>query len=62
LSYCSSINKSVVDCIITNRAVIDVHENGLELIEVADGWTVDKVIASTEVELKVSSNIETSAY
>lgn len=49
--------KGVVDRIITERAVIDVTEKGLELVEVLDGHTVDEVIAATEAPLLVSEEL-----
>ena len=54
--------KKVVNRIISDRAVIDVTENGLVLMEVAEGWTVEEVIKSTEAELQVSPNIKTEAF
>ncbi|MFB4168329.1 3-oxoacid CoA-transferase subunit B [Virgibacillus sp. JSM 102003] len=53
--------KGVVDRIITDRAVIDVTDAGLELIEVTNGWTVEEVIQSTEAELIVSENLKTAS-
>ncbi|EDL64101.1 3-oxoacid CoA-transferase, subunit B [Bacillus sp. SG-1] len=46
--------KRVVDRIITERAVIDVTENGLKLVEVFEGFTVEDIVASTGTELDVS--------
>lgn len=46
--------KGVVDRIITDRAVIDVTERGLVLVEVAEGFTVEEIKACTEPELIVS--------
>lgn len=46
--------KGVVDRIITERAVIDVTENGLKLVEVFEGFTVEDIVASTGTELDVS--------
>ncbi len=54
--------KAVVDRIITERAVIDVTDSGLKLIEVAKGFTVEDVINSTEPELQVDENVVTDAY
>ncbi|HEX5564763.1 MAG TPA: 3-oxoacid CoA-transferase subunit B [Sporosarcina sp.] len=46
--------KGVVHKIITERALIDVTPDGLELKEVFEGFTVEDVINSTEAELKVN--------
>lgn len=54
--------KGVVDRIITERAVIDVTESGLKLVEVAKGFTVEDIINSTEPELQVDENVITDAY
>ncbi|MGD7045498.1 3-oxoacid CoA-transferase subunit B [Jeotgalibacillus proteolyticus] len=54
--------KSVVDRIITERAVIDVTENGLRLTEVAKGYTIEEVVQSTEPELDVSGVIKLDAF
>ncbi|MFC0522879.1 3-oxoacid CoA-transferase subunit B [Pontibacillus salicampi] len=50
--------KGVVNRIITDRAVLDVTEKGLVLVEVVEGWTVDEIIASTEAEIIVSPELE----
>ncbi|MBK3496074.1 CoA transferase subunit B [Viridibacillus sp. YIM B01967] len=52
--------KSVVDMIITDRAVIDVTTEGLVLREVFEGYTVDEVVAATGAVLnidKVQENV-----
>ncbi|WP_102274676.1 CoA transferase subunit B [Cytobacillus massiliigabonensis] len=54
--------KGVVNRIITERAVIDVTESGLKLIEVAKGFTIDDIIQSTEAKLQVDENVLTEAY
>lgn len=46
--------KGVVHKIITERALIEVTSDGLELKEVFEGFTVEDVINSTEAELKVN--------
>src|SRR5690606_32649759 len=43
-----------VDRIITNLGVFDVTEDGLKLIELADGVSVDEVKAATEATLIVA--------
>ncbi|WP_449536840.1 CoA transferase subunit B [Ferdinandcohnia sp. Marseille-Q9671] len=54
--------KGVVNRIITDRAVIDVTENGLKLIEVAKGYTIEDVKASTEPELIIDDHVVLDAY
>ncbi|MCM3730579.1 CoA transferase subunit B [Fictibacillus nanhaiensis] len=54
--------KGVVERIITDRAVMDVSENGLILREVAEGYSVDDVLNSTEAKLTVSDDIKLNAY
>ncbi|MCM3601213.1 CoA transferase subunit B [Robertmurraya korlensis] len=49
--------QQVVDRIITDRAVIDVTKDGLKLVEVAQGYSVQDVIDSTEPELIVSDRV-----
>lgn len=49
--------KSVVNKIITERSVIKVTDNGLVLLEIADGFTVDDVVQSTEAKLKISDKL-----
>lgn len=52
----------VVNRIITDRAVIDVTTDGLQLIEVAKGYTVEDILASTDGKLTVSENVKVNAY
>lgn len=50
--------KAVVHKIITERALIDVTADGLELKEVFEGFTIQEVIDSTEAALIVKDVIE----
>ncbi len=43
--------KQCVDVIITDMAVIDVSEEGLKLIEIMDGYTVEEVVRATGAPL-----------
>ncbi|MDQ0269327.1 CoA transferase subunit B [Cytobacillus purgationiresistens] len=54
--------KGVVDRIITERAVIDVTETGLKLVEVAKGYTVEEIIQCTEPTLQVDDSVLTDAF
>ncbi|MBO1004184.1 CoA transferase subunit B [Pseudogracilibacillus auburnensis] len=54
--------KGVVDKIITERAVMEVTDDGLVLLEIADGFTIDEVIGSTEAELIVSDQLLEKAF
>ncbi len=54
--------QGVVDRIITDRAVIDVTSNGLKLVEVAKGYTVEDVVASTEPELLIDDKVRLDAF
>jgi 3-oxoacid CoA-transferase subunit B len=51
--------KTVVNRIITDRAVIDVTEKGMVLVEVAEGFTAEEIQACTEPELIISDNLKT---
>ena len=52
--------KGVVDRIITDRAVIDVTDQGLKLVEVMDGYTVEDIQNSTEPQLMIAEELITS--
>ncbi|OIU71154.1 CoA transferase subunit B [Rossellomorea aquimaris] len=54
--------QGVVDRIITDRAVMDVTEDGLLLREVANGFTVEDIQSSTAAELKVAEDVKLEAY
>jgi 3-oxoacid CoA-transferase subunit B len=54
--------KGVVHRIITDRAVIDVTDAGLKLVEVAEGYTIEDVKASTEPELIIGEDIKLASY
>ncbi|TFD92201.1 CoA transferase subunit B [Jeotgalibacillus sp. R-1-5s-1] len=58
----SLTGKKVVNRIITERAVIDVTEKGLVLAEVAEGFTVEEIVSSTEAELHVPEHVKTGAF
>lgn len=50
--------KGVVNRIITDRAVIDVTRDGLLLVEVAPGYSVQDIKACTEPDLLVSAHLQ----
>ncbi|MCP3033331.1 3-oxoacid CoA-transferase subunit B [Halobacillus sp. A1] len=54
--------QGVVNRIITERAVIDVTDEGLLLVEVAEGFTVDEIKETTEAELHVSPKLLEASY
>ncbi|MFC0396709.1 3-oxoacid CoA-transferase subunit B [Paenibacillus mendelii] len=54
--------KRVVNRIITDRAVIDVTPDGLRLVEVASGYTVEAIKACTEAELLVAEDVVLDAF
>jgi 3-oxoacid CoA-transferase subunit B len=54
--------KGVVDRIITDRAVMDVTEQGLKLVEVAEGYTVEDIQNSTEPTLVVDEFVVLDAF
>ncbi len=47
-----------VDLVITDLAVMDVTKRGLVLKEVAPGWTPEEVIAKTNAELIIGSDVQ----
>ncbi len=54
--------QNVVDRIITDRAVIDITKDGMKLIEVAQGFSIQDVIDSTEPELIISDQVMINSY
>jgi 3-oxoacid CoA-transferase subunit B len=54
--------QKVVNRIITDRAVIDVTEQGLKLVEVAEGYTIEDVQATTEPQLIIDEHVKLNAY
>ncbi|MGD6994165.1 CoA transferase subunit B [Sutcliffiella horikoshii] len=54
--------KGVVDRIITDRAVMDVTEQGLKLVEVASGFTVEDIQNTTEPTLVVDEHVKLEAF
>ncbi|SDM96383.1 3-oxoacid CoA-transferase subunit B [Fictibacillus solisalsi] len=54
--------KGVVNRIITERAVIDVTEDGLLLAEVATGYTIEDIKECTDPSLIISEHIKMDAY
>lgn len=54
--------KEVVDRIITDRAVIDITAEGLKLVEVAKGYTVEDIQQSTEPTLIVDEHVKLDAF
>ncbi|KMZ44349.1 MULTISPECIES: CoA transferase subunit B [Bacillales] len=51
--------KKVVNRIITDRAVMDVTPEGLVLVEVAEGYTVEDIQACTQPTLLISPELKT---
>ncbi|WP_429911356.1 CoA transferase subunit B [Glycocaulis sp.] len=49
--------KGCVDRVITTYGVFDVVEDGLELIELADGVTLDDIAKSTEAKYRVAAKL-----
>lgn len=54
--------KGVVQRIITDRAVMDVTPNGLLLIEVAEGYSVEEIMECTEADMTVSKEVKLQAF
>ncbi|MFP3441074.1 succinyl-CoA--3-ketoacid-CoA transferase, partial [Pantoea sp. SIMBA_133] len=54
--------KSVVNRIITDRAVLDVIDSGLVVQEIASGYTLEDIKQSTEPVIKVSPTLKYNAY
>lgn len=54
--------KSVVNRIITDRAVLDVTDQGLVVQEIASGYTLEDIRNSTEPFIHVSSTVQYDAY
>ncbi|GAA0433401.1 CoA transferase subunit B [Lentibacillus halophilus] len=52
----------VVNRIITDRAVIDITPEGLKLIQVAQGYTLEDIQATTEPDLIMEENVELNAF
>ncbi|HLR60451.1 MAG TPA: 3-oxoacid CoA-transferase subunit B [Pseudogracilibacillus sp.] len=52
----------VIDQIITERAVINVTNEGLELVEIAEGFSLEDVEKSTEPKLIISKDLKYDAY
>jgi 3-oxoacid CoA-transferase subunit B len=54
--------KGVVERIVTDRAVLDVTPDGLKLVEVAKGFTVEEIVECTEPELIIPDNVKLEAF
>lgn len=54
--------RKVVNRIITDRAVIDVTNEGLRLVEVAVGYSIQDILNTTEPAMKVDDRIRLEAY
>lgn len=50
--------QKVVNRVITDRAVLDVTDEGLKLIEIAEGFTVEEIQACTEPELIIADDLK----
>ncbi|WP_217594486.1 3-oxoacid CoA-transferase subunit B [Cohnella sp. GbtcB17] len=64
LNHCSLplTGKQVVNRIITDRAVIDVTAEGLLLVEVAEGCSIEDIRGATEPPLLMSETLLMNAY
>lgn len=51
-----------IDIIITDAAVIKVGPAGLELMEIAPGWTTDDIVAITDAPLTISSGVKEMTF
>jgi 3-oxoacid CoA-transferase subunit A len=51
-----------VDLIITDAAVIKPGPSGLELLEIAPGWTVEAVTSITDAKLRVSASLKEMTF
>ncbi|MCH7842801.1 MAG: 3-oxoacid CoA-transferase subunit A [Chloroflexi bacterium] len=51
-----------IDMIITDAAVMSVGPGGLELVEVAPGWTAEEIVAITDAPLTVSSGVKEMTF
>lgn len=49
--------KGVVDRIISERAVIDVTEAGLQLVEIREGYTLEDIVSTTEPDLIIPGEV-----
>jgi 3-oxoacid CoA-transferase subunit B len=54
--------KGVVQRIITDRAVMDVTVEGLKLVEVAKGFTIEQISDCTEADLIISEDVKLEAF
>ena len=54
--------QKVVDRIITERAVIDVVDKGLKLVEVAKGYSIEDILETIETDLIVSDDVIVDAF
>ncbi len=54
--------KGVVNRLITDRAVIDITDNGLVLLETAEGWTAEEVKACTEAPVTLHESFKEGSF